>query len=214
MLITKLRQSKRASLVQVFVDEDFLATINKNTLVKYGLYKGFNLSKELWEEIKKVDIETRLYNLALKQIASRPRSQNEMFYYLKRKADKIVEGKEPTEKMIANVIDKLISNNYINDAEFAKWLIDNRLAFKGKSRKELQGELYSKGIPREVAETALLEVNFVDAEYEIIKKLALKRYHTEILPTDKNQLQKLLNYFMRRGFSYSQIKSALSQDNN
>ncbi len=209
MQITKLVQSKKQNLVQIFIDEEFAASINKNTLVKFQLHQGLVITHDLWLEILNKDLFVKLYYAAIKQIASRPRTLREMQTYLKSKIKKLLLEENMQDKILDDIINKLIDEKYLDDSQFAKWLIDNRLSFKGKGRAELEAELYAKGVAREVINDVLSNQDFSSIEVEIIKKDALKKFHVTNMPKDRKLALKISSYFLRRGFGYDKIKAAL-----
>ncbi|RKW01853.1 MAG: RecX family transcriptional regulator [Candidatus Saccharimonas sp.] len=98
----------------------------------------------------------------------------------------------------------MIEKKYIDDEKFAKFWVENRNQRKGSSIKKLKSELFSKGISSDIIEQVLSESNRNDEDeiQKIITKKA-KRYTDE---------QKLIAYLARQGFSFDEIKKALSKE--
>ena len=99
---------------------------------------------------------------------------------------------------------RLIEKGYVDDFKFAKFWIENRNQRKGSSIKKLKSELFSKGVSSEIIEQVLASSKRNDSEeiQKIIAKKA-KKYADE---------KKLVAYLARQGFSYDEIKKALSKD--
>ena len=99
---------------------------------------------------------------------------------------------------------RLIEKGYVDDFKFAKFWIENRNQRKGSSIKKLKSELFSKGVSDEIIEQILASSKRNDSEeiQKIITKKA-KKYADE---------KKLVAYLARQGFSYDEIKRALSKD--
>ena len=99
---------------------------------------------------------------------------------------------------------RLIEKGYVDDFKFAKFWIENRNQRKGSSIKKLKSELFSKGVSDEIIEQILASSKRNDSEeiQKIIAKKA-KKYTDE---------KKLVAYLARQGFSYDEIKRALSKD--
>jgi regulatory protein len=99
---------------------------------------------------------------------------------------------------------RLVEKDYINDEKFARYWVENRNQAKGTSRRKLAAELQAKGVERTVIEQALEGTARNDSD-ELQKIINKKRgkYPDE---------QKLLQYLARQGFSYDDIKYALTND--
>ena len=87
------------------------------------------------------------------------------------------------------VVPKLIELNLLDDKKFAKWWVDQRLAFRPRGNIALKSELIQKGIDREIIESVLLSK---EEEISLAKKLLAKKN------LDKPRAQRLL---LSRGFS-------------
>ncbi|KKS79959.1 MAG: Regulatory protein RecX [Candidatus Beckwithbacteria bacterium GW2011_GWA2_43_10] len=97
---------------------------------------------------------------ALRLLSYRPRSIRE----IKRR---LIRTNADT-KTINRVIADLIDQNMLNDQEFAKWWVDQRVKFRPRGNYALTRELAQKGIDREIIDSVLLSF---DAELELAKKL-------------------------------------------
>lgn len=174
-----------------------------------------------YSEIELGELETesqygKLYARALEYCFMRPHSSREVRDYLRRKtmsqrykSRKTGELKERpgVSQLIADrVFERLREKKYIDDEKFAKYWVENRSLTKGVSRRKLQAELMAKGVSGEIIEQQLTESDRYD-EDELRKIIAKKRakYPDE---------QKFMQYLARQGFSYDDIKSALSSDND
>ena len=113
-----------------------------------------------------------------------------------------------TSEMIESVVSRLESQNYINDHDFARYLVENRHQNKGISTKRLIQELKTKGVSNEIIEQTLIDDDsghlVRDEEIEIEKMIRKQLKKT-------SDRQKLIAYLARQGFSYDLIKSKLDQ---
>ena len=141
----------------------------------------------------------------------RPHSSREMRDYLWRKTRetkyKSRSGELKTRAGVAQeiadrVYDRLAEKGYIDDEKFARWWVENRNLRKGTSRRKLQAELAAKGVPQSVISVVLTQTDRTDGD-ELAKIIAKKRAK---YPDD----QKFIQYLARLGFSYDDIKTALS----
>ena len=104
------------------------------------------------------------------------------------------------------------SYGYIDDERYARTYIAYRM--NTKSHQKIIQELISKGIDKETAAAAWEEeaaLNMPD-EREILYRTIEKKYCPDTELNEK-EMRRLQGYLIRRGFSYSDIKSALENMN-
>ena len=134
-------------------------------------------------------------------LAQRARASGEIKQKLRRKLY--------MEDTIEMVIYKLEKERFLNDEEFAReWAASRARSRIGKSR--IMQELRMKGIPQEMAENALDEVD-EDESDEAAAALALKllkRYSSE--PDERKAMQKMLAAMARRGYGYEESRRAIA----
>ena len=104
------------------------------------------------------------------------------------------------------------SYGYIDDERYARTYIAYRM--NTKSRQKIIQELISKGVDKETAAAAWEEeaaLNMPD-EREILYRTIEKKYCPDTELNEK-EMRRLQGYLIRRGFNYSDIKSALENMN-
>jgi regulatory protein len=201
MKITKLVQNKNPFLVNVYIDDCFFQSVDKNFVVENAIYKGKEFSKEEIATLFGKGNINKLYNLVVNRIAARPRSIAETKTYLQQKTQ------DPSE--IEQVIDKLIDRHYLSDYDFANWWVDNRNTFRAKSRRELQAELSNKGIAKEIVNQVLSESFSASDEETNIAELINKKWPT--LKAKDKAKDKLIAYLQRKGYSWDLINKSISE---
>lgn len=212
MLITKLSQTKRNNRVNLYLDEIYVTTVSIDTVARYRLYQGKDLSQTQLDEIVSEDLGKRLYFDALRQIQLRPRSTKEIRDYLQKRSIKYFTG--PSDLWITKTLTLLLEQNYLNDNDFSHWWLENRQEFRGRSKLELYSELSKKGIDSKLIDEVLNAGQDEQDELKTIRASALKKFKLINLNDvkDPKQKQKVLAYFMRRGFRYESIKNALTDN--
>ncbi len=98
------------------------------------------------------------------------------------------------------------SYHYVDDLRYARNYIENRAS--SKSRMQLKADLLGRGIPSDIAENALEDLNEEDQE-ETIRGLARKKGFDPETASEEER-QALIRFLMRKGFSYGQVKNALT----
>lgn len=188
---------------------------------------GIKVDKEYTEqELLEIENESqfgKLYARALEYCLMRPHSAKEIKDYLWRKTlptkyvqkkgltlnrgdkseNRIVEKPGVSKQNAERVFNRLVERGYINDESFAKYWVDNRNQTKGTSIRKLQNELRAKGVEASIVDS-VLAASLRNDEDELNKVIAKK---SKKFPDE----QKLIQYLMRQGFRYDDIKSALTR---
>ena len=197
MRITDIKQQvKNKDRYSVYVDGDYAFSLSADELVAQKIASNQEITKEQLETLIKTAVEDKAYQAALGLIARRTRSVWEMQQYLARK--------QYDQPIITKILNKLISRGLLNDKAFAEAWVQNRQLLKPTSRRKLQQELQQKNISKSIISEVLAD--YEDAEQNALKALVEKK---RPLPRYQDQ-SKLMAYLVRQGFSYGDIKAALS----
>ena len=173
----------------------------------------------------------RFYNIALRFLAYRPRSEEEIRKYLLKKTakknflrhsrldresdprfreDDTIGIEDDTIGIIEKVIAKLKEQKFINDEEFVKWWIEQRSAFKTKSIRFIKMELQQKGVDINVTDRIIHNSEFIiQNDLERAKKLIEKRIERVRNLSRQEIYRKLGSYLARRGFDWETIKKSI-----
>jgi regulatory protein len=207
-------QQKDQNRVNVMVDGAYRFSLDIAQVIDLGIRVGKEYSED---ELVALETESqfgKLYGRALEYSLSRPHSSREMRDYLYRKTrttkvkskktGELFEKPGVSQTITTRVYDRLVEKGYIDDEKFTKFWVENRNLKKGVSQRKLQAELRTKGVESEIIERYLADSSRND-EDELQKIIAKKRgrYDDE---------QKFMQYLARQGFSYDDIKQALSQE--
>lgn len=149
----------------------------------------------------------RYYNLALRYLSYRPRSEKEVLDYFKKKQEK---APNLNDNVVSQIMVKLREYKFINDSEFAKFWLEQRTKFKKKPIRVIEYELSQKGISRDIVEEILAEFDVKGLDLENAKKLALKKldFYRNLDP--KKRREKVTGFLLRRGFNYDIVKKILN----
>ena len=131
----------------------------------------------------------RLFNSCLKVLGIRPRSEKEIRDSLSKKSSDT--------DLINQIIDKLKSENLVNDSEFATWYIESRSRTRPRGLRLLQYELQQKGVSLPIS---------IDE-----KKLAIQALEKKKHLKDRDAAIRYLQY---RGFPWSAIEEAVKKAYN
>lgn len=194
--ITALQAQKRnKDRVNVYLDGTF--AFGLEAIAAVGLAVDQELSDADIAALQDQDTAERAKKVALGLISRRPRSVAEIRRHLyKKQYDDLV---------INQVIDRLEAVNLLDDTAFAAYWVEQREAFKPRSRMALRQELQQKGVERAVIDVALEEVDESSAAVRAAEQRA-RRWRQ--LPEDEFRA-KLGGYLQRLGFPYDIISETI-----
>jgi regulatory protein len=140
------------------------------------------------------------YEVAVRYLASRPKSVAEIARHLR--------GKRFDDDDVARAIDRLRAQRYVDDEAFARYWVEQRERFKPRGDRALRTELVQKGVSRDVIEVVLGE-RAPDADVELAKR-ALSRPMTRWATlTPPERKRKIHTYLAARGFDYGTIDEVI-----
>jgi len=184
-------QKKDRKRVSIYLDGEF--SFGLSGILAACLKIGQELSNEKIGQLLHEDQFEKATQKALHFISYRPRSILEV--------RKNLITKEIPSTVIENVIERLENNYLLNDEVFAKEWINDRNDFHPRSRLALRMELKEKGIPEEIIESALENLDEDGLAYKAAKKYSnrLKKLELQLFR------KKLSSFLARKGFAYSII---------
>lgn len=204
-------QKTNTERVNIFIDEEYAFSLAMIVAAERRLRPGVELSEEEVAELQAADLYNQGLSVALELLSLRPRSEAEVKMRLKRRYPDA-----PTETF-TRVIDRLKELNYLNDADFAKYWIENRAAFAPRGRQLLKQELMKKGVNRDIIDTALeqyLEAASEEQEAEEGEESGLSIEESQALTIARKKARsyaaedwagfyrKLGGFLLRRGYDY------------
>ena len=197
--ITALKaQKKNPNRINIYLDGEYGFGLAR--IVAGWLKIGQILSEENIEQLKQQDTFEVAYQKGLRFLSYRPRSESEM----QRKLNE--QGFEAA--AINTAIQRFIENGSLGDERFARDWVENRSAFRPRSKRMLAMELRQKGIAEEEIQKALAAT---EDENSLAYHTAVS-YARRLAGVDWETFRKRLGGFLaRRGFSYGTIAPLLRQ---
>ncbi|WP_352420575.1 RecX family transcriptional regulator [Proteiniborus sp.] len=204
-LITKIeKQKKNIRRYSIFLDEEYSFSVSEDTLIKHRLAKGMIIDKKELEQILELEDMNLCKNYGLKLLGQRARSEYEI-------KDKMLK-KGYNEKSVQEAIRYLKEYKYINDEEYAKCYIKDRVNIKKLGYNRVKRELYQKNIDNTVIEDTLNEVFNKEDEYERALELAERKRSTSYKNDDPQAAyRKLGGFLQRKGYSFDIIIKVLNK---
>ena len=198
MKITKLEKKKRLFLLEL--DSDQTCYITEDTIVRFMLTKGKEISAEELTDIKSFAQFSYSKNLALYYLSFKARTEKEVRDYLAKH--------EIDENIIPKVIQSLKDDNWINDRQYAQAIINSNQLSGDKGSYMLMQKISQKGVSKSIIQEVLQEFDMAEVAERTAEKL-LKKYQGK-LPARALQ-DKIIQSLTNKGFSYTEAKSAFDQ---
>lgn len=186
-------QKRNKGRVSVFLDGEYAFSLGLNAAL--ALKRGQVLSLSDLECLQREDEIQRAYNQALRFLSYRPRSQVEVARNLR--------DKDYTAEAVEAAMERLQSQQYVDDREFVLYWLDNRDRFRPQGARALRYELRQKGVDSEVINTALADLDEDALAWAAIEG-KLNRWHGL---SQADFRKKAMGFLDRRGFSYGIIRS-------
>ncbi len=195
MVIQELKPSKHVEGRWLAVLEDgSILRVGEGEVVDFALYAGRELSAEEADRLQDAARRGGLKAKAIELLMRKPQSRKEL-------GRKLLEWEASREETDA-ICDRMEELGYLNEAEYAGRIV-RHYAAKGFGERKIRDELYRRGVPRELWEDALVQIEdnseAIDAFLE--KKLKGSR--------DPKEIKKASDALARRGFHWSEISEAL-----
>jgi len=190
-------QKRNPNRVNLHLDGEFAFGLAR--IVAAWLRVGQELSDEKIEQLQAEDVREWAFQQAMLFLSYRARSESEIRKNLRKH--------EIPEPVIEQTLDRLRQSGLANDDQFARAWVENRSAFRPRSRRLMAMELRQKGLTDEAVSSAVADVDDAALAYEAAQK-KVARYKG----LEWNEFRKKLSDFLaRRGFSYSVIAPVVTR---
>jgi regulatory protein len=115
------------------------------------------------------------------------------------------------ERDVEAAIERLTAAGLLNDSAYARAFVRSKVSSQGFSRRRLQLELAKRGVAREVADAAIVEIledEGID-ESATVERVARKKLRTLSGLDEETQRRRLLAYLARRGYDVDAVRAVL-----
>ena len=195
MVIQELKPSKRVEGRWLAVLEDgSILRVGEGEVIDFSLYAGKELSEEEAERLQNSARRSGLKAKAIELLMRKPQSRKEL-------GRKLLEW-EASEEEADAICDRMEELGYLNEREYAGRIV-RHYAAKGFGERKLRDELYRRGIPRELWEEALGQIEDNSEAIDAFLEKKLKGSH------DPKEIKKASDALARRGFHWTEISEAL-----
>ena len=192
----KPSQRKKGRFLVVLEDETILR-VTEEELLRFGLCAGEELEAEALEALQKSARTSQVKARAAGMIGRRALSKSEL-------QRRLVRG-GAVESDAQAAADWLEDIGAVDDPAYAAAVVRD-YGRRGYGPAKVRQELQRRGVPRELWDEALEEL---PDSGDILDDLIRRRCRGDL--SDPREIKRVSDGLMRRGFSWSQVKAALSR---
>lgn len=193
MTVTEIKAVTKQKF-QVELDGQETFVLYRSELSRYGIEEERELSPEVYRELVEEVLTKRAKLRAMHLLQKMDRTKAD----LRRKLE---QSGYPVQAVEA-ALDYVESFHYIDDARYAAMYIENQKSRKGMAR--IRMELVQKGVSSEIIQQAFEEAEEKTDSRSVIRQMLEKKRRGEG-PLEEKEKQRLYGFFMRKGFSSSDI---------
>ncbi len=193
MIIT--HQRGRGNKIHLLLDNEYVITTDSNFWLDNYIADGTDIDEEQWQELVAGINYKKALNKCGDLLSRREHSVKELRTKLLRTVDEVSADR---------AINRYLEAGYLDDEHFCRSLVDYLYNVKKYSTNHIKQECYKRGVDSSIVSAVLEEYAFdnIDSIIKIINSKYLSKLEQE------NGQQKVIAALQRKGFSYSDIKSA------
>ncbi len=193
--------NKQASFYLVEFDDNSSLNLSIDLITEYKLSSGMEIAEDLLKQVidkqRFIDCKRKAYSYV-----AIPRTRKQVVDYLK--------NNEFNDEEIAKTIVFLHEFNLINDHDFSRKYIINRMLMSRDGEDKIKMLLLQKGIDRDIIEQAIAEHYPHEKKYEMMQIEVKKKLNSIKKRNEKHSKDKIYNYLRNKGFYHSDIKEIIS----
>jgi regulatory protein len=205
MKITAIRRQKRRSRrLNIHVDGDYRLTLAEEIVIRAGLQDGATIDDELISRLLNQDLELRAKEVALNLLGYRARTRAEIVRRLLRR------GFPPTTTEAC--VQRLVAAGLVDDAEFARAFVQERLRTRPKGSAALKVDLLARGVEEPIAARVIREAFDADPSAELrLARRAAEKFRRRQEEEARSTARRLYGYLARRGFTSTTISTIVAE---
>lgn len=197
MKITQISaQQKNKDRCNIFIDGEYSFSVSTETVYKFYLKTGKELSEEEITAIKEDGERTSALNRATEYLSKAYKTKKQVKDYLIKKGY--------SDDAVYYAVSRLTETGYINDSEYARRYFET--ASKNQGKKLSAYKLMAKGVRKDVIDEAYEKAAVPSKE----NAAAVAEKYMRNKEINKENLAKTYRYLIGRGFSYDEASEAIS----
>lgn len=197
MLITRL-EAVNGKKYRVYLNDAPAFLLYSSEVSRYCLKEGQELDENQEREIYSAVLSKRAKLRCMNLLKTMDKTEEQL-------RQKLRQGEYP-EPVIEEALEYVKHYHYVDDLRYARNYIDSRK--DTKSRQQIRYDLLGRGISEDIIIQAWEETDPVDEMALILRWKEKKGF--DPASADQKETQRFYQFLLRKGFSYPDIKKALT----
>lgn len=147
-------------------------------------------------DFERLELYDKCKTKVLKYVIYKKRSVNEI---------KLKFQKEIDEDMLEDIIQELKENQYISDEQYVERAVNEFIALKNMSMKQIKYKLQAKGININLVE------DYFQLHYDELKEYEIKSAENIINKKYNQSAEEIIQFLLKKGFEYDNVKEAIER---
>ena len=192
----------RQNKIHISIDGEYLLTVDEIFWADSGYVSGDEIDDEELTAFQEAAGSRIAFNSAMNSLDMRDHSVRELKQKLLRKHE---------QEHVDSAVERLLELGLLDDSRFAANYARELYTYKKYGRNRIKSELYRKGISSDIINDVLDEI-FESEEADNVERIVdiiRKKYYNKMV--DENSRRKVFAALMRLGYSFSDIKEAMSE---
>lgn len=185
---------------QVLLDDESSFPLYAKELAVYGIEENAEVSDQLYETIMQEVLSKRAKLKAMHLLETMDRTEQQL-------RTKLAALSYP-EQIVEEAVAYVKKFRYVDDLRYAVNYIESRSTHK--SMRQIEQELYGKGISGEILAEAREQAEKPDEESQI--RAWIDRKHFDPGSADRKETERMYRFLLRKGYSHSSILHAMRAD--
>jgi regulatory protein len=199
-MISKIEPQKRKGRYNVYVNDEFAFGVDEEVLIRFELKKGLHITQKFQNKIENEDSFYKAYQKTLNYLSYSLRTEKQIRDYL---------FKNELGHFNERIIEKLKTAKLVDDLNYAQSYVRSKANVNQKGPRNIEQELYQKGVNEKDIMTALDEYP-KEQEVENAIALAEKKWSKTKHKSEFETVQKIKQYLVNKGYSFEVADEAIA----
>ncbi|MDU5698843.1 MAG: RecX family transcriptional regulator [Finegoldia magna] len=193
----EFNDKKDKFVIETDTKESFL--LSYNDFEKYKIHNEMIIDDELYTHLLNISKFTEAFEISLNFLSYKLRTEKEIITKLK--------SKKFSTEIIDEVITKLKNLDLLDDYNYAKIFINDKINLTNYSKRRIINDLYQKGIDKRIYEDYLEEVFGYNMELDKATQIVETKINIWKEKYEGYDLRnKIVTFLLQKGFSYDVAK--------
>lgn len=194
-------QKGRGKKIHLLIDDEYQITTDVDFWAEHYYKDGTQIDEKQWHELVDLINYKKAVDKCYDLLSRRDHSVKELKTKLLRTVDEV---------NAERAIEKMLDLGYLDDEKYAAALLKHLIENKKMSKAFIRQEMYKRGLSSEIISSTLEGVRIDNASS--CAELILTKYRNKL--NIEGGKDKIIAALMRKGFSYSDIKTAFNMIEN